>query len=201
MNRSTPGLPVHHQLPEFTQTHVHRTISSSVVPFSSCLQSFPASGSFQMSQLFPLDGQNTGVSASTSVLPMNTQHWSPFGWTGWVSPVRPYECSPPGTQLQYFAWRIPWTGEPDGLHTVHRVARVRHNLVTNLCLWDSPGRNTGVGRHALLQGTFPTWGRSPPLQPPASAGGFFITSITSPEKKDMHRGKKPQPKSHKLCKK
>ena len=74
MNRSTPGLPVHHQLPEFTQTHVHRTISSSVVPFSSCLQSFPASGSFQMSQLFPLDGQNTGVSASTSVLPMNTQH-------------------------------------------------------------------------------------------------------------------------------
>ena len=105
--------------------------------------------------------------------------------------MRPYECSPPGTQLQYFAWRIPWTGEPDGLHTVHRVARVRHNLVTNLCLWDSPGRNTGVGRHALLQGTFPTWGRSPPLQPPASAGGFFITSITSPEKKDMHRGRNP----------
>ena len=78
MNRSTPGLPVHHQLPEFTQTHVHRvgdghlTISSSVIPFSSCPQSFPASGSFQMSQLFASGGQSIGVSASTSVLPVNT---------------------------------------------------------------------------------------------------------------------------------
>ena len=63
----------------------HPTISSSVVPFSSCLQSFPASGSFQMSQLFASGGQNIGVSASTSVLPMNTQDWSPLGWTGWIS--------------------------------------------------------------------------------------------------------------------
>ena len=63
----------------------HPTISSSVVPFSSCPQSFPASGSFQMSQLFTWGGQRTGVSASTSVLPMNTQHWSPLGWTGWIS--------------------------------------------------------------------------------------------------------------------
>ena len=61
------------------------TISSSVVPFSSCLQSFPASGSFQMSQFFASVGQNIGVSASTSVLPMNTQEWSPLGWTGWIS--------------------------------------------------------------------------------------------------------------------
>ena len=63
----------------------HPTISSSVVPFSSCSQSFPASGSFQMSQLFTSGGQSTGVSASTSVAPMNTQDWSPLGWTGWIS--------------------------------------------------------------------------------------------------------------------
>ena len=63
----------------------HPTISSSVVPLSSCPQSFPASGSFQMSQLFTSGGQSIGVSASTSVLPMNTQDWSPLGWTGWIS--------------------------------------------------------------------------------------------------------------------
>ena len=61
------------------------TISSSVVPFSSCLQSFPASGSFQMSQFFPLRSQSIRVSTSTSVLPMNTQDWSPLGWTGLIS--------------------------------------------------------------------------------------------------------------------
>ena len=63
----------------------HLTISSSVIPFSSCPQSFPTSGSFQMSQLFASGGQNTGVSASTSVLPMNTQDWFPLGRTGWIS--------------------------------------------------------------------------------------------------------------------
>ena len=63
----------------------HPTISSSVFPFSSCPQSFPASRSLQMSQLFVSCGQNIGVSASTSVLPMNTQDWSPLGWTGWIS--------------------------------------------------------------------------------------------------------------------
>ena len=62
----------------------HPTISSSVVPFS-CPQSFPASGSFQMSQLFASGGQSMGVSASTLVLPMNTQDRSPLGWTGWIS--------------------------------------------------------------------------------------------------------------------
>ena len=63
----------------------HPTISSSVVPFSSCPQSFPASGSFQMSQLFASGSQSIGVSASTSVLPMSTQDWFPLGWTGWIS--------------------------------------------------------------------------------------------------------------------
>ena len=63
----------------------HPTISSSVIPFSSCPQSFPASGSFQMSQFFASGGQSIGVSASISVLPMNTQDWFPLGWTGWIS--------------------------------------------------------------------------------------------------------------------
>ena len=63
----------------------HPAISSSVVPFSSCLQSFSAPGSFQMSQLFASGGQSIGVSASTSVLLMNTQDWSPLGWIGWIS--------------------------------------------------------------------------------------------------------------------
>ena len=63
----------------------HPTISSSVIPFSSCPQSFPASGSFQMSQLFTSGGQSIGVSASTSVLPMNTQDWFPLEWSGWIS--------------------------------------------------------------------------------------------------------------------
>jgi len=92
MNRSTPGLPVHHhQPPEFTQTHVHRAgdaiqpSPSSVVPFCSCPQSLPASGSFPMSQLFTWGGQSIGISALASVLPMNTQDWSPLGWTGWIS--------------------------------------------------------------------------------------------------------------------
>ena len=63
----------------------HPTISSSVVYFSSCLQSFPASGSFLRSQFFPSGGQRIGVSASASVLPMNIQDWFPWGWTGWIS--------------------------------------------------------------------------------------------------------------------
>ena len=63
----------------------HSTCSSSVIPFSPCPQSFLASRSFPMSQLFTSGGQNIGVSASTSVLPVNTQDWSPLGWTGWIS--------------------------------------------------------------------------------------------------------------------
>ena len=83
------GFPVHHQFPESTQTcpssrWCHPTISSSVVPFSRP-QSFPASRSFQLSQLFTSGGQSIGVSASASVLPMNTQDWPPLGWTCWIS--------------------------------------------------------------------------------------------------------------------
>jgi len=81
----------HRQLSELTQTHVHR-VGDAIqpshpvsIPFSSCLQSFPASGSFLMSQLFASGGQSIGVSASTSVLPMNIQDWFPLGLTGLIS--------------------------------------------------------------------------------------------------------------------
>ena len=85
--------PVHHQLLELTQTHIHRVSDaiqpshplSSTSPPAFNLQSFPGSGSIQMSQLFVSGGQSIGVSASTSVLPMNTQDWFPLGWTGWIS--------------------------------------------------------------------------------------------------------------------
>ena len=90
MDCSMPGLPVHHQLPEFTQTcplsrWCYPTISSSVIPFSSHLHSFPSSGSFPMSQFFASSSQSIEVSASASVLPMNIQYWFPLGWTGWIS--------------------------------------------------------------------------------------------------------------------
>ena len=84
MNRSTPGLPVHHQLTEFTQTHAHR-IGDAIQPSNPLSspsppppQSLPASGSFPTSQLFTWGGQSIGVSASASVLPMNTQDLSPL---------------------------------------------------------------------------------------------------------------------------
>ena len=89
MDCSTPGFSVLH-LPVCSNScplswWCHQTISSSVVPFSSCPQSFPASGSFPVSQLFALGGQSIGVSALVSVLPMNIQGWFPLGWTGLIS--------------------------------------------------------------------------------------------------------------------
>ena len=91
MDYSTPGLPVHQQLPRAYSNSCplsqwcHPTISSSVIPFSSHLQSFPAWGFFPMSQFFASGGQSIGVSSSASVLPMNIQDWFPVGWTGWIS--------------------------------------------------------------------------------------------------------------------
>ena len=97
MNCSMPGLPVHHQLPEFTETHVHR-VSDDIQPshplssFFSCPQSLPASESFPMSQLFAWGGQSTGVSALASVLPEKSQGWSPSeGLVG-------FPCSPRDSQ-------------------------------------------------------------------------------------------------------
>ena len=90
MDWNTSGFPVHHQFPESSQTHVHRVSnavqpSHPLIPFSSCHQSFPDSGSFPMSQFFTPGGQSIGVSASASVLPVNIQDWFPLGWTGWIS--------------------------------------------------------------------------------------------------------------------
>ena len=98
MNRSTPGLLVHHQLPEFSNScpssrWCHPAISSSIVPFSSYPQSLPASGSFPMSQLFSWGGQSIGVSSSAAVLPMDTQDWSPLEWNP-CSPRDSQESSP-----------------------------------------------------------------------------------------------------------
>ena len=95
MDSSMPGLPVHHQLQLNScwaywnscpsRQWCHPTISSSVIPFSSHLQSFPASGSFQMSRFFTSGGQSIVVSASASVLPKNIQDWFPLRCTGWIS--------------------------------------------------------------------------------------------------------------------
>ena len=90
MNRSTPGLPDHHQLLEFTQTHVHR-VGDAIQPSHPLSSPSPSApnpsqhqGLFQ-SQIFASGGQSIGVSASTSVLPVNSQDWSALGWTGWIS--------------------------------------------------------------------------------------------------------------------
>ena len=91
MNRSTPRPPCPSPTPEVYSDSCplsrwcHPAISSSVVPFSSCPQSLPASGSFPMSQLLAWSGHSIGVSALASVFPMNTQDWSPVEWTGWIS--------------------------------------------------------------------------------------------------------------------
>ena len=91
MNCSTPGLPVHHQLPEFTQTHVHQ-VGDAIQPSHPLLSpSSPAPNPSQHQSLFQWvnsshqGGQSIGVSALASILPVNTQDWSPLGWTGWIS--------------------------------------------------------------------------------------------------------------------
>ena len=90
MNRSTPGLPVHHQLPEFTQTHVHR-VGDAIQPSHPLSPSPPAPNPsqhqrlFQWVKLFAWGGQSTGVSALAPVLPKKSQDWSPSEWTGWIS--------------------------------------------------------------------------------------------------------------------
>ena len=90
MDFSTPGFPALHHLPEFSQTNVHWVGDAlqpthSVSPFSSCLQSFPSSGSFPKSQFFTSCGQSIGASASASVLPMNIQNWFPFRLAALIS--------------------------------------------------------------------------------------------------------------------
>ena len=123
----------------------HPAISSSIVPFSSCPQSFPASGSFPMSQLFAWGSQSYGVSASASVLPMNTQDWSPLGWTGWIA---------------------PWKHKAFWLYALYFDYLLQHLSGVHVSIHDFPGgtleknlpANAGGSRD---KGSIPGLGRSP----------------------------------------
>ena len=126
MNCSTPGLPVHHQLPEFYSNSCplsrwcHLSISSSVVPFSSCLQSFPASGSFPVSQFFTSGGQSIGASASVSVLPI--QDWFPLQLTGLILQCKGLSrvFSNNTVQKHQFFGAQPSSQSNSHIHTYHR---------------------------------------------------------------------------------
>ena len=147
MDCSTPGFPVHHQLPELAQTLVHwvsDAIQSShplSSPFSSCLQSFPASGSFPRSQFFTSGGQSIGTSVSISVLPVNTQDWNQCMCIIVSNSLRPHALWPTGI----------------------------------LCPWESPSKNDGVGCYFLLQGIFPTRDQTWVSCVSCIAGRFFNT--------------------------
>ena len=169
MNCSMPGLPVHHQLLEFTQTHVHwvgdaiqpsHPLSS---PSPPAPKSLPASESFSNESALPMRcGQSTGVSALASFLPKNSQGWSPLEWTGWISlqlkrlsvGYNPRDCkeSDPTEQLTHTRRNLHFS-----------FARLSHSVVSNclwshglwptrfLCPWDFPGKNTGVVWSPTLQ--------------------------------------------------
>ena len=123
MNRSTPGLPVHHQLPEYTQTQrplsqwCHPAISSSLVPFSSCPQSLPVSESLPMSQLFAWGGQSTGASALASFLPKKSQGWSPSKRTRSCSPRDSQESSPTPQLKSINSLVLSFLHSPTHIHT------------------------------------------------------------------------------------
>ena len=118
MDSDTPGSSVLHYLPEFAQLHVHwgwePTISSSVVPFSSCLQLFPASGSSPMSQFYATGGQSIGASALASVLPVKIQGWFPLGWTHLIS-LLICHCHPSHGALGPLPFSADW--DPEAVST------------------------------------------------------------------------------------
>ena len=159
MNCSTPGFPVHHQLLEYSQTHVHQ-VGDAIQP--SCPLSSPSPPAFNLSQqqslfqsqFFTPRGQSIGVSAS--VLPMNIQDWFPLEWTGWISLLSKglsrvfsnttvQKCQFFGAQLSLsekamalhsstLAWKIPWTEEAGRLQSMGSQ-RVRHDWATSLSLF------------------------------------------------------------------
>ena len=142
----------------------HLTISSSVIFLFSRPQSFPASGSFQMSQLFTSEGQLTGVSASTSVLPMNIQDWFPLGWTGWIClQSKGLSRVFSSTTVQNSPWNSPGqnTGAALSLPGDLPNPGIEPRFPT-LQMDSSPAepqgkpKNTGAGSLSLLQGLFPT---------------------------------------------
>ena len=169
MDCSMPGLPVHHQLPEFTQTHAY-CVGDSIQPSHPLLSPSPPSfslsqhqGLFKWVQLFTSGGQRIGVSASTSVLPMNIEGWFPSGWTGWISlqsrglsrvfsntTVQKHQFFCAQLSLwanshihtwllekpSILAWKIPWLEERGRLQPME-LLRVRHDWVTSLSLFFS----------------------------------------------------------------
>ena len=134
MDCRTPGFPVRHKLPELAQTHVHQVSdaiqpSHPVVPFSSCLQSFPASGSFQMSQFIASGGQSIGVPASASVLPMNIQEWFPLGLRFDLLVVQHHSSK--ASILRYSAFFIVQLSHPY-VTTGKTIALTRQTFVDNV---------------------------------------------------------------------
>ena len=110
----TPGV---HPNPCPLSQWCHPTISSSIVPFSSCPQSFPVSGSFQMNQLFASGSQSIGVSASAAVLPMNIQDWFPLGQTGWISLQSKGLLSPTPQSKSISSSALNFLYSPSHIHT------------------------------------------------------------------------------------
>ena len=142
------------------------TISSSIIPFSSCPQSYSESRSFPMSSLFTSGSQSIGASASVSVLPMSIQGWFPLGWTGLIS------LQSKGLLRVFKLMIIPY------FYGGGLVAKLCPTVATPWALacrllypWDSPGKNTGVGCHFLLQGIFPS-------RVSCTAGRFFTKWAT-----------------------
>ena len=138
----------------------HPAISFFVIPFSSCPQSFPASGSFQISQLFASGGQSIGVSASTSVLPMNTQDWSPLGWTGWISlqsnGLSRAFCNTT-IQKASILWRSPFFM----VQLSHPYMTTGKRIVLTMCLFISWKMATGLLLLSLENPHFFTSGNDP----------------------------------------
>ena len=149
----------------------HPTISSSVVPFSSCPQSLPASGSFPMSQLFAWGGQSIGVSASASVLPVNTQDWSPSGWTGWISLQskglsRVFSNTTVQTSYSLVKWE--WHQLPYKVVRIHDYTDINQehkvlwvcctmNRLSLLPLFSQVGRLSLVEYYSLVWKEWPYW--------------------------------------------
>ena len=143
MDFSTPGFPGLHYLLEFAQTHVHWVADAiqlshpPLLPFSSCLPSFPASGSFSMSQLFESSGQSIGTSASASVFPMNIQGWFPLGLTGLISlQSRDSQESPPAPQLESIVLWCSAFFMVQLLHLCMTTRKIIALTITDIC-WQS----------------------------------------------------------------
>ena len=172
MNHSTPGIPVPHQLPEFTQTHVHR-VGDAIQPSHPLPPSSPFAlslsqnqGFFPMSQLFASGGQSIGASASESIFPKNIQGCFPLGLTGLISLLskglsRVFSSTTVQKHQFFSAQASLWPNSP--IHTCCCCCRQVTSIVSDSvrphrqqptrlhCPQDSPGKNTGVGCHFLLQ--------------------------------------------------